>query len=395
MKPTLPLRIGVVGLGRAFTLLLPALRNDPRIRLVAATDPQPGAVAQFERDFGGTVHADVASLCADANVDAIYVATPHGLHAEHACAALAAGKHAVVEKPMALTLAECDAMVAAADAAQRHLIIGPSHSFDAPIARTRALIASGAFGRVRMLQAMYATDYLYRPRRPEELSTAEGGGVIFSQAVHQIDIVRLLGGGLVTSIDASTGAWDPQRPTEGAYSALLRFRDGAFASASYTGYAHYDGDALMDDIGEMGLRKSAADYGIARRRLREATTAEDVLKAARNFGGNAWSPAAASEPVGHPHFGFVLASCDRADLRPTPTGVWIYEDAQRRFEPMPLDPLARGELIAELVAAVIDDVPPRHDGAWGRATLEATLAILQAAEAHGPVTLQRQVAVRD
>ncbi len=395
MKPALPLRLGVAGLGRAFTLLLPALERDPRIRLVAATDPQSSAVAQFERDFGGRPHADVTSLCADPEVDAIYIATPHSLHAEHACAALAAGKHVVVEKPMALRLDECDAMVAAAEAAQRHLIIGPSHSFDAPIARTRALIASGVFGRVRMLQAMYATDYLYRPRRPEELSTPEGGGVIFSQAVHQIDIVRLLGGGLVSSVDASTGAWDPQRPTEGAYSALLRFRDGAFASASYTGYAHYDGDELMENIGEMGMPKSATDYGIARRRLRDATMAEDALKAARNYGGKTWSPAAAGEPAGHPHFGFVLASCDRADLRPTPAGIWIYEDAQRRFEPIPLDPVPRGELVSELAGAVIDGVPPRHDGAWGRATLEATLAILEASTAQGPVTLRRQVAVRD
>ncbi|MEO6564735.1 MAG: Gfo/Idh/MocA family oxidoreductase [Casimicrobiaceae bacterium] len=395
MKPALPLRIGVAGLGRAFTLLLPTLQRDPRIRLVAATDPQRSAVAQFERDFGGTPHGDVASLCADPKVDAIYIATPHGLHAAHACAALAAGKHVVVEKPMALTLGECDAMVDAAAAAQRCLIIGPSHSFDAPIARTRALIASGAYGRVRMVQAMYATDYLYRPRRPEELSTAEGGGVIFSQAVHQIDIVRLLGGGLVSSVDACTGAWDPQRPTEGAYSALLRFDDGCFAAASYTGYAHFDGDELMDDVGEMGWRKAATDYGVARRRLRDATVAEDALKAARNYGGSAWSAAAASAPAAHPHFGFVLASCDRADLRPTPTGIWIYEDAQRRFEPVPLDPVPRGELISELVGAVIDGVPPRHDGAWGRATLEATLAILEAAKLQAPVRLNRQVAVRD
>ena len=76
-----------------------------------------------------------------------------------------------------------------------HLVVGHSHSFDAPILRTRELIASGAFGAVRMINALNYTDFLYRPRRPEELDTAQGGGAVFNQAAHQVDIVRLLGGG--------------------------------------------------------------------------------------------------------------------------------------------------------------------------------------------------------
>jgi len=108
-----------------------------------------------------------------------------------------------------------------------------------------------------MMTAQNFTDFLYRPRRPEELDTLVGGGVIHSQAAHQIDIVRLLGGGLVSSVRAHTGAWDSSRPTEGAYSALLGFEGGAFASCTYSGYGHYDTDALMDNIGELGQRKKS------------------------------------------------------------------------------------------------------------------------------------------
>ena len=79
-----------------------------------------------------------------------------------------------------------------------HLVVGHSHSFDAPILRTRELIASGDFGAVRMINAFNYTDFLYRPRRPEELDTAHGGGAVFNQAAHQVDIVRLLGGGRVS-----------------------------------------------------------------------------------------------------------------------------------------------------------------------------------------------------
>ena len=95
---------------------------------------------------------------------------------------------------------------------------------------TREIIAGGEFGKLGMITASNFTDFMYRPRRPEELITAQGGGVIFSQGAHQIDIVRLLGGGLVRSIRAFTGSWDETRAAEGAYAALFEFEDGAFAT---------------------------------------------------------------------------------------------------------------------------------------------------------------------
>src|SRR5205807_5689181 len=129
-------------------------------KLVAAADPRAEARAQFGKDFGGRAYATVQELCADSAVDVVYVATPHQFHAEHARLAFAAGKHALIEKPMALTLNECRAMVNAARAAGRHLIVGHSHSFDAPIQRTRELIVSGAYGRLRMITALNFTDFL-------------------------------------------------------------------------------------------------------------------------------------------------------------------------------------------------------------------------------------------
>ena len=203
----------------------------------------------------------------------------------------------LVEKPMALSLPECTRMIDAARAAGVQLVVGHSHSFDAPIKLARDLITGGDYGKPRMINALNFTDFLYRPRRPEELQTAAGGGVIHSQATHQIDIVRLLGGGLVRSVQAYTGAWDSDRPTEGAYSALMAFEGGAFASASYSGYGHFDSDQLMGNIGEMGQAKSADDYGSARRRLGLAGAGQEAsLKAARNYGGSQYAgntPAAA------------------------------------------------------------------------------------------------------
>lgn len=388
------IRIGVAGLGRAFTLMLPTFTADPRVRLVAGADPLPAARDQFTRDFGGPAFEDVERLCARDDVDVVYVATPHQFHARHAALAFAHGKHVLLEKPMAITLDECTAMIEAGQQAGRHLIVGHSHSFNRPVARVRELCERGDFGAVRMITALNFTDFLYRPRRPEELSTDAGGGVIFSQGAHQIDIVRLVGGGRLASVRASTGAWDASRPTEGAYSALLAFEGGAFAHATYSGYAHYDSDELLENIGELGQQKSTGDYGAARRRLDNARDAaeEARLKAARNYGGAMYAPPAAAAPNAWNHFGFLVVCCDRADLRPTAQGVAIYADRERSFEPLPPPAIPRVEVIDELHRAVVHGEPPVHDGAWARATLEACLAILASAQQRRDIALSLQVA---
>ena len=381
--------IGAAGLGRAFSLMAPTFAGDTRVRLVAAADPRPEARARFEADFGGRTYATVEALCADAGVDAVYVATPHQHHAAHAILAAAAGKHVLVEKPMALDLGECAAMSAAARAHGVHLLVGHSHSFDAPIVLARSLIEGGAYGRLRMITALNFTDFLYRPRRPEELDTARGGGAVFNQAAHHVDIARLLGGGQVRTVRAQAGAWDPARPTDGAYSALLTFADGLYASLTYSGYAHFDSDELCDWIGEGGQRKDPGAYGAARRAL---SGDEMALKNARNYGGSLFAPADGTRL--HQHFGLLIASCDRADLRPTPRGVMIYGDTERRLEPLPAPKVQRAEVIDELHAAVVEGKPPRHDGEWGAATLEVCLAILRSSREGREIALQNQTALR-
>ena len=364
------LRLGVAGLGRAFALTAPAFR-DRRVALVAGADPRAEARRKFEADFRAKSYATVEELCADPGVDAVYVATPHQFHAAHACLAASSAKHVLVEKPMALSLQECRTMIEAARKAGVQLVVGHSHSFDSPVLQTRRLIETGAYGRVRMITALNFTDFLYRPRRPEELDTAKGGGAVFNQAAHQVDIVRLLGGGKVRAVRATAGAWDAARPTEGAYGCLLGFEDGAFAQLTYSGYAHFDSDEFMGWVGELGQRKKAAEYGAARKRLKGN---EAALKNARNYGGRQFKPARAAR---HQHFGVVIVSCDKADLRPLPDGVMIYADRAKKLARLPAPRIPRTEVIDELYAAVVEGRPPLHSGEWAMATLQVCLAILE------------------
>jgi phthalate 4,5-cis-dihydrodiol dehydrogenase len=380
------LKLGVAGLGRAFSLMVPTFSADPRVELVAAADPRAAARRRFEREFGGKTFDSVEALCADPSVEVVYVATPHQLHADHARVAAARGKHVLVEKPMALTLEDCRAMVAAARSAGVRLVVGPSHGFDAPIRRAREIIDSGAVGRVRMITAFNFTDFLYRPRRPEELDTTRGGGAVFNQAAHQVDVVRRLGGGL-SRVRALTGRWDEARPTEGAYAALLTFEDGAFASLVYSGYAHFDSDAFVGWVGEGGQAKDPARYGAARKLL--ATSPDEAqLKIARTYGSPDHAPP--SDGRVHEHFGVVIVSCERADLRPLPHGVMIHGDTEQRLDALPPPAVPRSGVIDELYEAVVDGVPPPHGGEWGTATVEVCLAILRSAREQREVVLENR-----
>jgi phthalate 4,5-cis-dihydrodiol dehydrogenase len=390
------LRLGIAGLGRAFSLMLPTFARHPLVEVVAGADPRPEARACFGEDFStATAYATVNELCRDRAVEAVYIATPHQFHADNVVAAADNGKHVLVEKPMALALAQCQAMIEAARRAGVYLIIGHSHSFDAPIERTRTLVEGGSVGRLRMITALNYTDFLYRARRPEELVTAQGGGVIFNQAPHQVDVVRLIGGGHVRSVRAAVGAWDSERPTEGAYNAWLTFDDGVFASLTYSGYAHFDSDELCEWIGESGERKRPSRYGAARKALARAGTpeAELKLKRGRNYGGADY--AAPSYPAAgerwHQHFGMVIASCERADLRPLPRGVMIYGDTDARLDALDPPAVPRTEVIDELYAAIVHNRRPRHSGEWGMATMEVCLAMLQSAREQREVVLQHQI----
>ncbi len=391
------IRLGIAGLGRAFSLMMPTLICDERLIIVAGADPREEARARFESDFAGRAYARVEDMCADPNIDAVYVSTPHQYHAENVTAAAAHKKHILCEKPMALSVDECLTMIDTARKAGVHLLVGHSHSFDGPIRQARRLVESGEFGDVRMLHALDYTDFLYRPRRPEELDTSKGGGIIYNQTPHQVDNVRFMAGGMAKSVRAITGAWDRDRGTEGAYSALLTFKNGAFANMTYSGYAHFDSAEFVDWIAESGQPVKQENYGAMRRGLAgKSREAELALKGQQNYGGDTYAGFDPRNPKlpperYHQNFGPLIVSCDRGDLRPTSKGVAIYADFERRFAALPPRPIPRMEVVDELWDAVVHDIAPMHDGRWGLATMEVCFAILQSAREGRDVELKHQV----
>ena len=108
-----PIGLGIAGLGMAGALMVRAAAQHRGFRLCAAADPHAAPREAFARDFNARAYADIGALCEDPVVAAVYIATPHQFHAAHAMLAAASGKHIILEKPMALALADCDAIIAA------------------------------------------------------------------------------------------------------------------------------------------------------------------------------------------------------------------------------------------------------------------------------------------
>lgn len=390
-----PLRLGIIGLGAAGAGIVPALASHGRVVLAGAADPDARLTANLARDFAVPVEADARALLARTDIDAVYIATPHQMHCEHAVMALEAGKHVVVEKPMALTLEECDRMILAAEAARRVLLVGHTHAYDAPIAVMRALIAGGSTGRVSMVSTWNYTDFLYRPRRPEELDTTQGGGILFNQVPHQIDTVRFLVGAPVTRVRAATGRLDARRPTEGNCMVWLEFADGATASLVYSGYDRFDSDEMHGWIGERGQPKKP-NHGAARRFIADLDAREEARLKRERFGyGLAASGglAPASGSFHQPHFGILVVSCERADLRPSADGVLVYDDSGVREIAITQGAglAGRDRVLDELVAAVQDGVAPEHDGRFARGTVAVMLAVQESARERCEVVLGAEV----
>ena len=379
-KPTLT--IGMIGLGPAGLAMIPYIESHGYVSLGAVCDQRVEALAMFDGRPEVACFNEVKALCGFDGIDAVFVATPTGMHAEHAVCALRAGKHVIVEKPMALTLDEAELIVATAAECGRALIVGHSHSFEPAIQLMRAAIESGRFGALRAINAWNYTDWVYRPRLPAELRREQGGGVVFRQAVHHADIVRFLAGGSARSVRAKVASWDGRRETDGSYSAFLNFGKDVSATLFYSGYDHFPVAELTFGIGENG-RPARTDYAHARRQSERVAVNEGATKHSSGLALQMDRLAPGTHPS---FFGILVASCEGADFRIGEDGVLVYTDSSRYVVPITGMPAGRAALLDELIEAA-QGLPTTHDGVWGKANLEICCAILESSNRDQEVKL--------
>jgi phthalate 4,5-cis-dihydrodiol dehydrogenase len=387
------LGFGIAGLGRMGATVAPAFKDHAGVRLVAGADLSQPLLDRFTSDFQATGYTSFEALCADRAVEVVCICTPTHLHTEHVLTAIEHGKHVLVAKPMALTLADADRLIAAAERTGVQLIEAHPQTLEPPVLKMRELVRGGELGPLQMVHTWYYNDWLYRPRLLEELDTALGGGVTFRQGAHQFDILRLLGGGLVRSVRAATGVWDASRPTEGSHTTFLDFESGVVATAVYNGYDHFHTSELTYGIGEGGGPAMPREYAQARLATQAVGSAEGeaALKGTFGYGG-----ARAERSAGQrrqPFYGLTVVSCERGDVRQSPEGLLVYAEERQWNLPLPLQPTGRDTMIEYMRQAVLTGQPALHHGRWAKATLEVSLAVLQSARERREIALAHQVPV--
>ena len=386
-----PIRIGMAGLGAAGHAFIPPLQAHPGFDWVALAEPVATIREQAAQAHDLACYASLPEMLAHPGLDAVYIATPTELHGQHVLQAAQAGKHVLVEKPMALTLEEGRAMVAAADRAGVAFMVGHSHSHDLPIREMRALIASGELGRVGMVNTWCFTDWLYRPRRVDELDATRGGGATLRQGAHQFDILRLLCGGQARRVRAKVFDWDRQRSAIGAHTAFLEFDNGAAATAVYNGYGRFASMDLCFDISEWGLHQPAQDRP-GPHRLHAGLSPAQELAAKQQ---RARTAIPGQPPPHQPFFGLTVVSCERGDIRQSPQGLLVYSEEGMREITLPTDRGPRDLVLDEFHDAIIGRARALHDGRWGLATLEVCLAAMVSSRTGQDIELKEQVAVPD
>ena len=226
------LKWGVIGastIGREW--MVPAINAQPDSTVVALASSDPERGRRYADELGiPTVRSSLEELLADAAIDAVYISTTNEWHESQTLAAVAAGKHVLCEKPLALSLESAQRMVAAAAGAG--VVMGTNHHLrNAATHRTiRELIRAGAIGQplaARVFHAVHLPPHLrgWRIDRPDA-----GGGVILDITVHDADTLRFALGDEVTEVTAMTANQGMGRAgLEDAVMGVMRFRDGVIA----------------------------------------------------------------------------------------------------------------------------------------------------------------------
>ena len=228
-----PLRIGLIGPGKVAHLHARATQQTPNVHLVAVCGRNEQKTADFARQYGVAPYTDVTDMVNREGIDVCVVLTPHPNHREPTVAALKAGANVLVEKPLAASLVDCDAMITAAEQAGKLLSVVSQRRFYAPCQRIRSAIDAGKIGSpaLGMVQMLGWRDEAYYRSDPWRGSWAyEGGGVLVNQAPHQLDLLLWYMG----EAESVYGTWrnvnHPYIEVEDTAAAIVQFRNGGIGN---------------------------------------------------------------------------------------------------------------------------------------------------------------------
>ncbi|KKB86502.1 1-carboxy-3-chloro-3,4-dihydroxycyclo hexa-1,5-diene dehydrogenase [Devosia limi DSM 17137] len=245
--------IGIIGAGHFGAVHARALGGLPGATLVAACRNDADGIAAFVAEHGGTPYTDWRALLDDPAVDAVVIATPHHLHRDVTLAALAAGKHVLLEKPMASTLAECDTIIAGAAHSAAKLMIGHVTRYFLPMQAATDFLATGVIGRPITGTSAFIKLWMESNRQPWHLQKSAGGGMLMTAGIHALDRLVYLMGGQVAAVSAMMGAAFHQQEADDIALINLRFADGRFGHVGSIGYRNGAVTSALQLVCENGV----------------------------------------------------------------------------------------------------------------------------------------------
>jgi UDP-N-acetyl-2-amino-2-deoxyglucuronate dehydrogenase len=255
------LRFGILGCGVIGPHHAKAIAGLESARLVAVADVVPELAVKLAEEHGCSHHASLQEMLSGVDLDAVCVCTPSGMHAEGAIAALVAGKHVVIEKPVDVTLEAADRLIEVQSATGGRVAVVSQHRFDAATQAVHEALARGEFGRLTSGSAdvrWWRSQSYYDSGGWRGTWELDGGGASINQAIHSIDLLQWLMGEVV-EVTAYTGLIAHERiEVEDTAVAILKFADGALGTivattAAYPGLTtritvHGErGSAIIDD----------------------------------------------------------------------------------------------------------------------------------------------------
>jgi predicted dehydrogenase len=248
------MRFGLIGAGMIGKIRADALARSPVCELVAVSDldeARAHAVAPNAKYF-----ADAHELIASSGVDAVIISTPPPLHEPLAVAAAAAGKHALVEKPMAATPDACERMIRAAREAGTLLTVGYNQRYFDALKLVRDAVTSGDIGSLSHVRAYAGHSGLAEFKAPWMYDKqVMGGGPLMDNGTHIVDLVRYIAGDPTEVFGVATHkVWN--LPVEDEAIALLRTRDGVTASVEATWHEWRGYRFHIEAYGDRGMARA-------------------------------------------------------------------------------------------------------------------------------------------
>jgi len=228
-------RIALVGCGRISSSHLEAIARIDGLELVASCDDAGERAKAVGETYGVPWFTSYERMLEETDCDVVTIATPSGFHAAQGVAAARAGRHVVMEKPMAISLRGADELVQACDAARVHLFVVKQNRLNAPVQMLKRAVDRGRFGRLYMANCTvrWTRPQEYYDQAPWRGTWEFDGGAFMNQASHYVDLMQWVMGP-VESVMAKTATLARSIETEDSGIAIMRFRSGALGVIEVT-----------------------------------------------------------------------------------------------------------------------------------------------------------------